>query len=491
MTTLFDLPFEDPEPGDGPAPVDDGPVDDRLETPPVEAEPRRRVFTVAELNAGVRELVEQRFVDIWVDGEISNFRPWRTGHLYFTLKDDQAQIRAVMFRSAVRYLKFAPEDGLRVIVRGRLTVYEPKGEYQIVCEHMEPRGLGALQLAFDQRRQQLQREGLFDAARKRPLPVLPRKIGVVTSMQGAALHDIIQILRRRYANVHLIVRSARVQGEGAAEDVARGLEAVARVPGVDVVIVGRGGGSMEDLWAFNEEVVARAIAASPVPVIAAVGHESDVTIADFVADLRAATPSAAAELVVARKDEFVGRIDRLHDRARGAAHVGLQRRRQAVHALATRPALAGFPAQLAVRGRHVAELTHGLRHTVKTLATVRARRHQDLQRRLERCHPGRRLATLRGRLREASADLGAAALAIRQRHDAHLRTLVARLETLSPLAVLGRGYAVCWNESRTTIVRDADTVAPGTTVRVTLAQGELTCAVTDRAARTAGDGDER
>ena len=476
MTTLFDLPFEDPEP-----------VNEEAHAPAGEASTRRRVLRVAELNASVRALVEDQFVDLWVDGEISNFRPWRTGHLYFTLKDDQAQIRAVMFRSAVRYLKFAPEDGLRVVVRGRLTVYEPKGEYQIVCEHMEPCGLGALQLAFDQRRQQLQREGLFDAARKRPLPLLPRKIGVVTSMQGAALHDIIQILRRRYANVHLVIRPARVQGEGAAEDITRGLQAIGRVPGVDVVIVGRGGGSIEDLWAFNEESVARAIAASPVPVIAAVGHESDVTIADFVADLRAATPSAAAELVVARKDEFGGRIDQLRERAAAAVRARIQRRRTAVHGLATRPALAGFPAHVAVRGRHVAELTHDLRHAMRAKASGRARHHHDLQRRLERCHPGRRFATLRGRFNQANGALVAAMLATRQRCDAQLRTLAARLENLSPLAVLGRGYAVCWDESRAAIIRDADTVVSGATVRVTLARGELTCSVTDRTARSSGD----
>ena len=256
-------------------------------------------------------------------GEISNCRLWNTGHLYFTLKDPGAQIKAVMFRSDVRSLKFKPEDGLHVVVRGRISVYEPKGEYQIVCEHMEPHGLGALQLAFDQLKRRLQAEGLFDAARKRPLPSLPRKIGIVTSLDGAAIRDIIKVLGRRYPNAHLVIRPARVQGEGAAADVARGIRDIVKVPGIDVVIVGRGGGSIEDLWAFNEEAVARAIVASPVPVISAVGHEVDVTIADFAADVRAPTPSAAAEMVVARKEDFCTHIERLSDRlTRRHARVG-------------------------------------------------------------------------------------------------------------------------------------------------------------------------
>src|ERR1051325_7344324 len=223
-----------------------------------------------------------------------------------------------MFRGSVRFLRFAPKDGMRVVARGRVTVYDPRGEYQLLCEHFEPEGLGARQLAFEQLKERLSAEGLFDPRRKRARPVLPRKIGVVTSLDGAAVRDIIRVLRRRYANAHIVIRPARVQGEGAALEIARALAGICKVKGVDVVIVGRGGGSIEDLWAFNEEVVARAIARCPVPVISAVGHETDVTIADFVADLRAPTPSAAAEIVVGAKDEFCARIDRLGDRARAA-----------------------------------------------------------------------------------------------------------------------------------------------------------------------------
>ena len=292
---------------------------------------------------------------MWVEGEISNCRVWNTGHVYFTLKDDRAQIRAVMFRSAVRYLRFTVEDGLHVIARGHVGVYDAKGEYQLLCEHLQPKGLGALQLAFEQLKKKLAAEGLFDAARKRPLPALPQKIGIVTSLDGAALRDIIKVLRRRHPNAHLVIRPARVQGENAAGEIARGLRAIARVPGVGVAIVARGGGSAEDLWAFNEEVVARAIVASPVPVIAAVGHEVDFTIADFVADLRAPTPSAAAELVVAAKDEFCARIDRLSHRLSTSVAQAVQHRRSRVHALTSRRGLAGLPSRVAQRGRLAAE----------------------------------------------------------------------------------------------------------------------------------------
>ena len=244
MTSLFDLPFDEPEP---PAPI----VPD--------APRRRRILTVSELTAEVRTLLEERFIEVWVEGELSNSRVWNTGHMYFTLKDTGAQIKGVMFRSALRALRFAPQDGLRVVARGRVSVYDPKGEYQLVCEHLEPEGLGALQLAFDQLKQRLSAEGLFDPARKRALPVLPRKIGVVTSLDGAAIRDIVHVLRRRYPNAHIVIRPTRVQGEGAAPEIAAAISAIGKVPAVDVVIIGRGGGSIEDLWAFNEEIVARAI----------------------------------------------------------------------------------------------------------------------------------------------------------------------------------------------------------------------------------------
>jgi exodeoxyribonuclease VII large subunit len=447
---------------------------------PFEEEPdsrRQSVLSVTQLTARLRDAIESQFFEVWVEGELSGCRLWNSGHLYFTLKDSSSQVRGFMFRSTLRYLKFKPEDGVRVVARGKISVYEPKGEYQLVCEHLEPQGLGALQLAFDQLKKRLQDEGLFDAARKRALPALPRKIGVVTSLDGAAIRDIIKVLTRRYVNVQLVIRPARVQGEGAALDVARGLKALGHVPGVDVIIVGRGGGSIEDLWAFNEEIVARAIALSPVPVISAVGHETDTTIADFVADLRAPTPSAAAELVVAAKDEFRRRIDRLHERLSAAAHDRVQGLSRRVHVLAGRPAFGGYPGRVAMRGRHVAELSHGLSRMARADLSRRDRRLQQIERQLATYDLGRRLEGIRTRLVASRGRLAGAIVARRHLADRQLGDAVARLESLSPLAVLGRGYSVCWNADRTRVIRDAAQTAAGERVRVHLAKGELDCEV--------------
>ena len=262
--------------------------------------PERHIWKVSELTVRIRDLLEGAFRDLWVEGEVSNFRAAQSGHLYFTLKDEKSQIRCVCFRDQVRGLKFRPEDGLHVTVRGSLSVYEPRGEYQIYVTHIEPVGLGALQLAFEQLKKKLAAEGLFDAGRKKPLPVLPRCIGVVTSPTGAAIRDILRVLKRRFPNVHVSLYPVKVQGEGAAAEIVRAIRHFNRGSVVDVLIVARGGGSFEDLWAFNEEIVARAIAESEIPVITGIGHETDFTIADFVADLRAPTPSAAAEIVVVR-----------------------------------------------------------------------------------------------------------------------------------------------------------------------------------------------
>ena len=272
--------------------------------PAPRARPGRQVLTVPELTARIRLRLESAYPTVWVEGELSNCRRWNTGHLYFTLKGGTAQIRGVMFRSAFRYLRFEPADGQRIVARGRISVYEPKGEYQLVAEHLEPFGLGARQLAFDQLRGRLEAEGLFDEARKRPLPTLPRRIGIVTSLDGAALRDILNVLGRRFPNLHLVIGPTRVQGEGAGREIAGALARIAGVAGIDVVILARGGGSLEDLWEFNDERLARTIASLDVPVISAVGHQTDYTISDFVADLRAPTPSAAAELVVARKTDW-------------------------------------------------------------------------------------------------------------------------------------------------------------------------------------------
>jgi exodeoxyribonuclease VII large subunit len=473
--SLFDLPFEEPEP-EPTAPARSKP---RAPEPLDSARDQRRVHTVSELTARIRTLLEEELFEIWVEGEISNCRVWNTGHLYFTLKDGGAQIKGVMFRSALRLLKFTPQDGLRVVARGRVSVYDPKGEYQVVCEHLEPGGLGALQLAYDQLKERLAREGLFDARRKRALPALPRKIGVVTSLDGAAVRDIIKVLRRRYANAHVVIRPVRVQGEGAALDIARGLSAIVKVKGVDVVIVGRGGGSMEDLWAFNEEVAVRAIAGCPLPIISAVGHETDVTLADFVADLRAPTPSAAAEMVVARKDEFGSRIDRLEGRLNGSMHNRRHRLESRLRTLDARAGLGGARGRLAMHARHVGELSHELRQALRARVATRERKYQSLRLALEMFDLRRRLAGLRTRL--VAGDGRLATVRDRRRHalDARLGAALARLESLSPLAVLARGYAVCWNGDRTQIVRDASTLSIGDRVTVTVQRGELACEVKD------------
>ena len=427
------------------------------EPPP--AAPARRVVSVSELTAALRDLVESRFAEVWVEGELSGARVWNTGHLYFTLKDAHAQVKGVMFRSALQRLRFKPGDGVHVVARGRLSVYEPRGEYQLVCEHMEPHGLGALQLAYEQLRTRLAAEGLFDQARKRPLPALPRRIGVVTSLEGAALRDIIRVLRRRYPNAHVIVAPARVQGEGAARDIARALRQITRIEGVDVVIAGRGGGSIEDLWAFNEEAVARAIAASPVPVISAVGHETDVTIADFVADVRAPTPSAAAEMVVRRKDEFAGHIDALARRAASGLRVA--------DAAAGRTAPPAAGAAGVRRGAGADRDAASPRRRADGGAAPRRRRRGGRA-------PASRRAARRSRSPRIIRSSGWPAAArcwppttggspprmATRRHAAEtrLREAAAHLHALSPLAVLGRGYAMCWSDDRTTLVRTAAAV---------------------------------
>ena len=457
MTDPFSLPFGD--------------------TPSAGPESRRRVLTITELTGAIRTMLESSYPQMWVEGEISNARLWKTGHLYFTLKDARAQIRAVMFRSTVNLLRFKPENGQHVVARGRVSVYDAKGEYQIVCEHLEPHGLGALQLAFEQLRERLAQEGLFDDARKRALPALPRKIGVVTSPDGAAIRDILNILGRRYPNAHIVISPTRVQGEGASTEIVRALKNLERVSGIDVMIVTRGGGSIEDLWAFNEEAVARAVADATVPVVSAVGHETDVTICDFVADVRAPTPSAAAELVVGQLEEFTARINRQEERLMAAARDGLQQRREKVHRLERRPSFAGWPTRLAGRGRHTAELTHRLSGLTATIVGTRVRRAHVARLRLEALTLDRRLGRIQTRLVEARARMRRGLSDALGTRRVRLRAAAARLGALSPLGVLSRGYAVCWDAQRSSALRRATQVEVGDSVLVTLHSGELDCEV--------------
>jgi exodeoxyribonuclease VII large subunit len=446
---------------------------------PFDDEPARdrRPLSVSEITSHLKHLVEGAFETAWVEGEISNCKPWSSGHIYFTLKDDYAQLRAVLFRTRARLLKFRPEDGMHVVARGRLSVYEVKGEYQLVCDTLEPHGLGALQAAFEQLKRRLAAEGLFDAGRKRPLPVLPRRIGIVTSLDGAAVRDILRVLTARHPGARVVIRPARVQGDGAAQDLVRALHAVVRVPDVDVVIIGRGGGSAEDLWAFNDEALARAIADCPVPVIAAVGHEVDFTMADFVADVRAATPSNAAELVVDRADHFRTRIDRAWHRLRAAVRDTTWRRRSGLDRVQLQ--LHRWPTAVALRSRDVQELGLRLERQLADGLARRRQRLEHLRRRLENRDVRRVAAGLRTRIVAADGRLRTLITARRLAATVCARELAGRLDALSPLAVLGRGYAVCWNETRTSIIRSSRAVRPGERVHVSLAEGELACRVDD------------
>jgi exodeoxyribonuclease VII large subunit len=436
----------------------------------------RAVLTISQLSQQLAAVMEEKFPAVWVEGEISNFKVYGSGHAYFTLKDEGAQLRCVLFRTRARRVRFEPRDGLHVLAFGAVEVYPQRGEYSLVVELLEPRGLGALQLAFEQLKQRLQAEGLFDPARKRPLPRFPRKIGVVTSPSGAALRDILRVVGRRFGEIHIVVAPARVQGEGAAAEVAQGVRELNALGGVDVIIVGRGGGSLEDLWAFNDEMLARTIAASKIPVISAVGHEVDFTIADFVADVRAATPSNAAELVVKEKRAVVESLADLTVRLRRGMGRTLATHRDRLGRVQARRVLTdpGRPlrdltrrlddarvrlrqAALAAvgRGEHrVALATRGLRALSPVARAVNGRRALiDLQGRLQR---GTHRALDRARHR-----LGVGA---------------GRLDSLSPLAVLGRGYSL----TRTTdgrIVRAWRDVAAGDGVRVLLHEGSLDCRV--------------
>ena len=436
----------------------------------------RAVLTVSQLTEQLRAVVEERFPAVWVEGEISNFRLYGSGHAYFTLKDEAAQLRAVLFRNRTRRLRFEPRDGQHVLAFGSLEVYAQRGEYQLVVELLEPRGLGALQLAFEQLKARLETEGLFAEARKRPLPRFPRRIGIVTSPSGAAVRDILRIIGRRFAGPSIVIAPARVQGEGAAPEIAAGIADLNALGDIDVIIVGRGGGSLEDLWAFNEETVARAIAGSKVPVISAVGHEVDVTIADFAADVRAPTPSAAAELVVREKRAVVETLVDLRRRLEGAVGRRLDRERERLASLAGRRVLSHPARPLRDLERRVDDALRRLRHAATATQRRAAHRVDVATAGLRGAGPFARLAGGRQRLDHLDTKLQGEMARALARPQHRLGALVGRLDSLSPLAVLGRGYSL----TRTPvgeIVRDAAQVAAGGTVEVLLARGQLECRV--------------
>ncbi len=433
--------------------------------------PRRQILTVTELNAAIRATLDSEFPDVWVSGEISGLKLATSGHYYFTLKEREAQVKCVAFRSAHRYWKFKPRDGLAVLARGRIDVYEARGEYQLLVEILEPQGLGALQLAFEQLKKKLAAEGLFDAARKRALPRFPRRIGLVTSPRGAAVADMIHILSRRFPGLHIRLFPALVQGEGSVDEVCRGIEYFSRTAWPDLVIVARGGGSLEDLWTFNEEAVARAIAACSVPVVSAVGHETDVTIADFVADLRAPTPSAAAELVVPLLDDLL-------DRIRAARTKSLQSVRYRFAMLDRRLRQQGIDRALGILHRRVGrnlqridEQEYRMREHLRATLAAGERARRALTARLQRFDVRPRLAADRRRMEAAEAIARQAIRTRLARRRSTLDQLTAKIEQLSPLKILERGYAIVSNQQG--ILKDPAEAPQGSSIHVRLAKGEL------------------
>ena len=435
----------------------------------------QRVLTVSELTVLIRESIEASFSDISLEGEVSNLRAPGSGHLYFTLKDSASQMRAVLFRTQAQRLRFSLKEGMCVIVRGRLTVYEPRGEYQIVLEGVEPKGVGALQLAFEQLKDKLAREGLFDQSRKRPLPFLPRCVGVVTSPTGAAIRDILTVLRRRCPLTDVLICPVPVQGETAAGQIALAIEWLNRTGQVEVVIVGRGGGSWEDLWAFNEEVVVRAIAASKIPVISAVGHEIDYTLADFAADYRAPTPSAAAEAVVPFLEEVVQTLVHLAARKRQAVQTQVRLIRHEVTRQAER--LPGLQFRIQRQVQRLDEVGARMATRVRELLGMNRRQVMTGRQDLDRFNPWVRLrgaCVLVGQLRKRAEQGMLGLLALRCQA---LRALGGAMDGLSPLAVLARGYSIIQRVPDGRIVHRADEVKPDEEISARLAKGRLLCQV--------------
>jgi exodeoxyribonuclease VII large subunit len=439
---------------------------------------RPRALSVRELTDRIQGVLETDFNDVWVEGEVSNLRIADSGHWYFSLKDENAQIKAVVWKTAARLIRFRPRDGMRVLARGSVRVYAPRGEYQVSVELIEPLGKGSLQQAFEDLKERLGREGLFAPARKRPLPMLPRRIGIVTSPTGAVIQDILRVLSSRYATLEILIYPARVQGPEAAGEIAEGIRALNRVAGIDVILLARGGGSLEDLWPFNEEGVARALLASRVPTISAVGHETDFTISDFVADLRAATPSAAAERVVQAKAELQARIAGLEERLDASLRLRLARIRARVESVTSHRVFEAERGRIRTRAQRVDDLV------LRSAAALRrgAERARDRCTRAVGVLAGfrwdRQVAMRRERLAAREERLGSLLRSRLDRESSSLSGLAGRLETLSPLAVLSRGYALVWDAARGRLVRSTHEVAPGDRLRVRVSDGDLSAVVT-------------
>lgn len=431
----------------------------------------RPIYTVSQLTNEIKNLLERNFEYIWVEGEISNLRIPTSGHIYFTLKDETAQIRAVMFRLQSRLLKFEPVDGLQVISYGRISVYEPRGEYQLIVDYLEPKGLGALQLAFEQLKEKLAQEGLFDPAHKKPIPRLPQRIGIITSPTGAAIRDMLKIIERRYANIHILIYPVRVQGPGAAQEIAQAIKELNEWPNIDVIIVGRGGGSLEDLWAFNEEIVARAIFSSRLPVISAVGHEIDYTIADFVADLRAPTPSAAAELVVQEKIELLEGLANLNNRLFHNLRSFLEIKKEKLQSFIYR--LIDPRKKLSDQRLHIDDLSHRL---FKALSQTLLKKKEIFQLKRDSLflhHPGRQIGQASLHLQQLSRQMILAVKGEIRLLRQKWQNCSEKLNALNPLAILERGYSIAWLLPRDEIIKDASLLKAEDKVRIKVHKGEF------------------
>ena len=424
----------------------------------------------------LRTSIEEQFSDIWLEGELSNIRAPGSGHVYCTLKDATSQIRAVLFRSNAVQLRFALQEGLQVIVRGRLTVYEPRGEYQVVIETVAPKGIGVLQLAFEQLKERLAAEGLFDQDRKKPIPVFPRTVGVITSLTGAAIRDILAVLRRRWATLRIVIAPVQVQGESAGRQIVGALTALNDLGSVDVIIVGRGGGSLEDLGSFNEEIVVRTIATSHVPVVSAVGHEIDVTLADFVADLRAPTPSAAAEAVVSVLAEIVERLGELTVRMGQVMLRHCAFERQRLHAGIRGVTDVRF--RLQEEAQRTDDMVDQLRELLQRLFTSGRERIHKAQRDLFDLTPIIVIKQGLATVPQFSMRLEGQMMAILAQHRHRAYAMLARLNTLSPLAILGRGYSILQTVPDGRVLHRANDVEVGQELEAQLASGRLSCTVT-------------
>ncbi len=439
--------------------------------------PQRDVYSVGRLNREVRAALEGGFPLLWVEGELSNVARPASGHLYLTLKDAQAQVRCAMFRNRCQFLGFTPQNGMQVLVRARVSLYEPRGDFQLIIEHMEEAGDGALLRAFDALKQRLSKEGLFEEARKRPIPTLPRRVGVVTSPTGAAIRDILSVLRRRFPALPVLIYPVPVQGSDAAPQIAAAVRRASERADCDVLIVTRGGGSLEDLWAFNEELVARAIHDSAVPVVSGVGHEIDFTIADFVADRRAPTPSAAAELVSPDQAEWLAQLRALDARLLQRLQRHLQELAQRVQWLAKRLDQQHPGQRLRQQSQRLDELEQRLRLAWRAELRQRRAGLGELAARLHRHAPVHRLQRLQAHRDQLNRRLVAAMTLILERGGRRLGSVTRALDAVSPLATLDRGYAIVSRATDQTVLRDARSAGVGERVHARLARGHLVCTV--------------